>query len=194
MNNLMVVMDRTTSMKHTFHPFADFMVKYAMRKALEDDPLETVGLVLFDDHAPPGGRGRETELPILELHSPTDNLEEFASWLYTAEIGNGNDIAEAISCAYKKAVEIAVPNSSIWIVTDSIPHGMRFPSRGEYEGYDDYRRGCPCGCPLPPTNSKILFIGSSTWSILRYVWEANDYKNIVELGDFMEETERIIYA
>ena len=178
----MIVMDRTVSMRDSFKPIAKLVVRYIVERRIED--LEAVGLVLFDDHY--SKMSSEVDkvilasmsIPILEVHPLTSNLEEFAYYLYSAKPGWGADECEAISCAYWKAKEVA-PGADIWIITDALPHGVH-QDCGYLE--DQFPRGCPCGKPLPPKNTKVL-LDRGARSVIKEVWMENGYTNIVTLDD-----------
>lgn len=142
---LTIVLDRTLSMKHVIEAMKKHLAGYIIRRlVLGDDPITQLGLVTFDDHYE-WDHGE----PAYHSYGLTDNLEEFMYWLHTVEIGHGADSPEAIACALQAAVDLD-PDASIWVVTDSVPHGWSIYSD------DNFPDGCPCGIEMPPGPFSVL--------------------------------------
>lgn len=171
-----IVLDVTNSMTEALDAMVGGLAHYVVQRVAQEDEWSEVtrlSLVLFDDHyryedgvgirhtyqyngvkrrflSHPDDKHLVTDA--IRLAGTTDNLEEYIYWLKTAKAVAGADDPEAIACALLTA-RMLDPVSRIWLVTDSLAHGM-----GWQKGYggDYFPSGCPCGVPLDLTNVSII--------------------------------------
>lgn len=149
---LTIVLDRTTSMQHSIDALKDFLPKYIIRRA--GMGIESLCLVTFDDHY--RGSFYRAVGNTLDVIGPTDNLEEFMYGLSQVKLGDGADYPEAVSCALSLARK--VHGGSIWLVTDSVPHGAGAIYDDPWLNIQDsFREGCPCGEQFDPSGVNVLW-------------------------------------
>lgn len=151
---LAIVLDCTSSMSVAMEALPRFLVEYAVHRFASSISIEAISLVAFDDHYRDEitrASGRSWRTP-LRSFGPTDNLEEFAFWLRTLEVGFGADSAEAIACALARSRAVHPTATTRWLITDTVPHGV--------PGYveDTFPKGCPCETALDTSGVSVVLI------------------------------------